>query len=108
MSLLIQRYPDLLFRLEERVVRVPETGCWIWTGELNRNGYGRLSVGGTRRMAHRLSYEVHAGPIPRGLVLDHRCRVRSCCNPHHLDPVTVRENTFRGEAILFGRMAGVK
>ena len=91
----------LLARLEERLAPVTESGCWLWLGELNRNGYGRLSVGGRRAMAHRLAYELLVGPIAPGLVLDHLCRVRCCCNPAHLEPVTVRENTHRGEAVLF-------
>jgi hypothetical protein len=77
--------------------------CWVWVGRLNRNGYGRVALGGREPMAHRASYEAHVGPIPEGLVLDHLCRVRCCINPRHLEPVTVQENTLRGEAKLFGR-----
>lgn len=87
-----------------RVMPVPESGCWIWTGELNRNGYGRVWRLGRRVMAHRAMYELLVGPIPEGLVLDHLCRVRCCVNPKHLEPVTVRENTIRGEAALFRRI----
>ena len=47
--------------------------------------------------AHRWSYQHHIGPVPEGLVLDHLCRVRHCVNPDHLEPVTSRENTLRGE-----------
>ncbi len=97
----------LQLRVEERVVPVlviaPLGECWVWVARLNRNGYGRLHHGGCERMAHRLSYEVHVGPIPDGLLLDHLCRVRCCVNPAHLEPVTHRENTLRGKALLFGR-----
>lgn len=92
---------DLEQRIEEQLERVPETGCWLWLGELNRNGYGRLSVRGKKQMVHRLSYTLAFGGIPQGRILDHLCRVRCCCNPHHLEPVTVKENTVRGEAVLF-------
>lgn len=54
-------------------------------------------------MAHRLIYTMLIGEIPEGMVLDHLCRNRRCVNPHHLEPVTVKENTHRGEAKLFGQ-----
>lgn len=88
-------------RIEDRLAMVPECGCWIWLGELNRNGYGRISLGGKRLMAHRVLYELMVGPIGEGLVLDHLCRMRCCVNPAHMEPVTVRENTLRGLAKLF-------
>jgi len=55
------------------------------------------------RSAHRLSYETEIGPIPEGLELDHLCRVRSCVNPLHLEPVTHQENVRRGEGANFWR-----
>lgn len=91
-------------RLAARLEAVPFSGCWVYAGELNRNGYGRVWVEGERRMAHIAAYEALVGPVPEGLVLDHLCRVRCCCNPHHLEPVTVRENTLRGEARLFTKL----
>ena len=74
--------------------------CWLWTGGLNRAGYGRLSVGGRRGgpvLAHRWAYESFVGPIPEGLVLDHLCRTPNCVNPYHLEPVTQQENTRRAD-----------
>lgn len=94
-----------LIPLDERVGRrteiYPVTACWLWQGQQNRNGYGRIKIQGRWLMVHRVSYELHIGPIPEGLVLDHLCRNRLCCNPQHLEAVTVRENTLRGEAKLF-------
>lgn len=74
-------------------------GCWLWTGGKNPNGYGRVfdKGAGALRQAHRLVYERLVGPIPEGLQLDHLCRVRNCVNPEHLEPVTARENTIRGD-----------
>lgn len=71
--------------------------CWLWLGTKNA-GYGQFWDGAKTVRAHRWSYEFHIGPVPTGLVLDHLCRNPSCVNPHHLEPVTVRENTMRGEA----------
>lgn len=81
---------------------VPFSGCWVWMGSMfSRNGYGRVWWDGRRRQAHRVLWEMANGPVPRGMVLDHRCRVRCCVNPAHLEPVTVRVNTLRGAAVLF-------
>lgn len=72
-------------------------GCHLWIGSL-RGGYGRMRANGRTQEAHRVAYEEHYGPIPTGLVLDHKCRVRCCINPLHLEPVTHAENIRRGEA----------
>ncbi len=88
-------------RIAAQIATVPEAGCWVWLGELNRNGYGRISFGGKKRMVHRLVYILLVKAIPDALILDHKCRVRCCCNPAHLEPVTHQENTLRGEAVLF-------
>lgn len=65
-----------------------------------RCGYGALSIFGQRVYAHRFSYELHVGPIPEGLVIDHLCRNRLCVNPDHLEPVTSQENVRRGHEAL--------
>jgi hypothetical protein len=72
--------------------------CWIWTGFVGRSGYGYISVRGLKKVAHRYGYELTVGPIPDGLQLDHLCRVRTCVNPAHLEPVTLAENVRRGNA----------
>lgn len=80
-------------------------GCWHWTGFIDKAGYGRIREGGRDTpvlYAHRVSYEHYVGPIPEGLHLDHvldrGCIHRHCVNPEHLEPVSPRENTLRGEA----------
>lgn len=74
-------------------------GCWVWTGTLLANGYGHISVGARPRLVHRVSYEMHVGPIPDGLQIDHLCRNRRCVNPAHLEAVTARVNTLRAHSI---------
>lgn len=83
----------------ERIARhsvVDENGCWQWTGYIAPDGYVAFWHEGTNRRAHRVSYELHVGPIPEGLTLDHLCRNRACVNPAHLEPVSLGENVLRG------------
>lgn len=76
-------------------------GCWVWTAAKFWDGYGAFSVvvDGKRytRRAHRLAYEDRFGPIPDKLVLDHLCRNPACVRPEHLQIVSRRENTLRGD-----------
>ncbi len=77
---------------------VDANGCWIWNRSLVTNGYAAFWDGGIVT-GHRWSYENFIGPIPAGLQLDHLCRVRSCVNPDHLEPVTLAENVLRGVGV---------
>lgn len=78
----------------------PETGCWIWQGATQRNGYGVLRRKGKNLRAHRYYYQLEHGPIPPGMDLDHLCRNRLCCNPAHMEVVTRVENLRRGDGIV--------
>ncbi len=71
-------------------------GCWTWNGCVGDHGYSRInSRFYWATYAHRAAYMLFVGPIPKGLLIDHLCRNRACCNPDHLEPVTQRENTRR-------------
>lgn len=66
----------------ERAMPEPNTGCYLWTEGTTPGGYGR----------HRVAYEKVYGPVPKGLDLDHICRVKCCVNPDHLRIVTRSQN----------------
>jgi HNH endonuclease len=92
------RHTPIIDRLLPRI-EISPTGCWLWQGPINENGYG--TIGGGPRVAghkrvHRVTYEHFVGPIADGLQIDHLCRVRHCCNPEHLEAVTRTENVRRG------------
>ena len=75
------------------------TPCWISNRSEHTNGYTKLGVDGKTLLTHRVAYEEWRGEIPDGLVIDHLCRNRKCCNPDHLEPVTHQVNLLRGETL---------
>ena len=103
------KLPD---RIESKIERIPECGCWIWTGAMHRNGYGKIKASNSRKVTfpHRVVFELVKGKIPDGLQIDHLCRVRACVNPEHLEPVTSRENLRRAGIIdaLVARAKSIK
>jgi hypothetical protein len=82
----------------------PGSDCWIWTGCMMRDGYGKVGVNGETMLAHRYSWLLFRGELPADRPhLDHLCRVRCCVNPDHLEPVTHVENKKRAQAKFCGR-----
>jgi len=83
-------------RFLEKVLPEPNTGCWIWIGTIQKNGYGRAAFGDHKSgLAHRWSFLNFCGPIPVGFELDHACHLRCCVNPNHLRLATHAENMKR-------------
>lgn len=69
--------------------------CWPWLGTVNASGYGVFTVKGRQYRAHRVAWADAHGDPGSGLVMDHLCRNRTCCNPAHMEPVTLGENVHR-------------
>lgn len=86
-------------RIFERITE-DESGCWRYQGAHDEQGYGVISYSingaASRLYVHRVVYEYLVVEIPAGLVLDHLCRQRDCCNFGHLEPVTIGVNCSRG------------
>lgn len=85
--------PDIF---QKNSIPVPFSGCWIWTGKIwESNGYGRIArqkTSGGNIGAHRASYIVHKGEIPKNEVIRHICDTPLCVNPDHLITGTVLDN----------------
>jgi hypothetical protein len=70
-----------------------EGECRIWKGKLDRDGYGTFFFLKKNRRAHRVSYYIHIGEIPKGMFVDHLCKNRNCVAVGHLRLVTPKENS---------------
>jgi hypothetical protein len=85
-------------RFWQQIVCMTSTRCWVWTGKVDRDGYGNIRVrgadGGVAK-AHRVMFTWLVGPIPRDMTLDHLCRNTGCVNPEHLEVVDRGENSRR-------------
>jgi hypothetical protein len=93
-------------------VEVDNDGCHLWTGCLDKNGYGFFNMGRPKRLrrAHRISYLLFVGPVPAGYDVEHRCHTddetcdgtdckrRRCVNPEHLEALTHSDNVLRGRS----------
>lgn len=82
------RIPD---RMRDKITVDPEKECWIWlggdSGSGRGGGYGRVSWRGVTTAVHLLMWRITGGRLLRpGEQLDHKCNVRRCCNPSHLQP----------------------
>lgn len=109
------RHAPLTARFDEQYIPEPMCGCWLWTGSLQKDGYG-LIKDGRMRTAHRVSWELHRGPIPARACVLHKCDVRSCVNPDHLWLGSLRDNAVDmarkkrtgGQKVGIGAVPGIR
>ena len=92
-----------LARIFSKIVVDPGTGCWLWTASGTTQGYGQIVIRDIRTLSHRFMFAWLVFPIPKGIGsnipnLDHGCADRRCCNPAHLELVTPKHNTLRGNS----------
>lgn len=78
--------------------------CWLWSASVNNQGYGEIHLGerNDHCYAHRFSWMINKGPIPKGLFVLHRCDNPRCVNPNHLFLGTQKDNLH--DAMAKGRM----
>lgn len=73
-------------------IRVMSNECWTLTNKPHHSGYIYFTIGSKDYSSHRVSYSLFKGAISDGLVIDHKCRNKACCNPDHLRMVTQKIN----------------
>ena len=84
-----KKYCDVKCEFAFRLVPQP-SGCIEWMGTRNKpqakshKGYGRITIDGKNRVAHREYWIMIKGPIPKGLHCLHKCNNPACCNLDHL------------------------
>jgi len=76
--------------------------CWLWTGSVQGDAYGKIVVCGKTISVHRFSKLLDLGEIADDLYVCHQCDVKLCVRPDHLFLGTAKDNM--ADAVNKGRM----
>lgn len=94
-------------RFWAKVAKGGPCDCWVWQGGKQHFGHGTIRIKSdgvpTPVGAHRLSYVLHCGEIPDGLIVRHNCDNPPCVNPAHLLLGTRTDNA--ADMVARGRLA---
>lgn len=90
--------------------KVDQSGdCWLWVGAVDTWQYGQLRIAGSNILVHRFSYEMHVGPIPADMQVDHRHTCpKVCVRPAHLRLVTQKQNNENHRGAQANSRSGVR
>jgi len=92
-------------RFESKITKTDS--CWLYGGyKTGSMGYGYMRVGNKYQYAHRVSYQIYKGRIPKGEFVCHSCDVPLCVNPEHLWTGSAKDN--KRDSVSKGRSPGMK
>lgn len=86
------RTKPVMERIFDKITPEPNTGCWLWCGCADKDGYGFVRVDGKNKKVHRVIFERHNGSINAKTLVCHTCDTPSCVNPLHLYAGTNSDN----------------
>lgn len=91
-------YDEFIKEKIEKNIRI-NNNCWMWNGAKDKDGYGTFCYNTKKEKVHRISYKLWMGELDPTLTIDHLCNIRSCCNPTHLQQVTIKRNVLRSNGL---------
>jgi hypothetical protein len=104
----MSRPVNSLDNIRSNATREEESGCLLYMGALDQNGYPKISYQGRIRLGSHVVFELYFGVIPVGHEVDHICHVRRCIEPTHLRALTHRENVIHSKVYMDKRHQRIK